>query len=71
MLLRDLLEVVDRFDEVIEVRTGNEMYSDVVLELPRIRKWDEAHFESEYLDYEVCNVEAVDYLEMRIWIYKD
>lgn len=70
MKLKDLLEVINRWDNRIEIRTGNDMYYDKVEELDYIKKADEK-YEGEYKDYLVDSIEAADYMKILIWIYKD
>ena len=71
MKLKEFVDVVNRFDNKIEVRTGNEWYSTTVEELPMIRTAKEDVYESEYADREVVSVYALDYMSLQVWIEGD
>lgn len=70
MTVKELLDVINRFDHTIELRTGNEWYNDIVEKLPRIHNANDV-YAGDYADYGVCNVEATDYLALRVWIYPE
>ena len=68
MKLKEFVNVVDRYDNMIEVRTGNEMYHTTVEVIPRINTAKEDTYESEYADRDVVSVYAQDYLNLLVYI---
>ncbi len=68
MKLKELVSVVDRYNSLIEVRTGNEWYYDVVEEVPLISKASEDIYESANADREVYSVYAHESLRLVAYI---
>ena len=69
MTLNEFAVLVNRFDNRIEVRTGNEMYNDIVEVLERRRTaQDPEGYDGKYKDYVVCSVDAKDYCELLVWV---
>lgn len=68
MKLKELVEVTNRFDNWIEVRTGNEWYYDVVEKIPMIQRASEDTYESEYADRKVCSVYAYESMHLVVYL---
>ena len=67
MTLKDFIDTVNRYDNTIEVRTGNEMYFTVVETLERINSFQD-DYRGTYEDRNVISIDATDYLQLTVYI---
>lgn len=70
MKLKELIDVINKWDNKIQVRIGNDMYNDIVEDFDTITG-PEKQYNGEYADYIVDCVETIDYGYIRIWVYKN